>query len=417
MDRARSISSVLNGRLQRLELPDLGYNVTWAQRTPADAPAVAHELAAGLDQQARALGDQLAASPEPWLARQLGVLAPHASPLLRQDYARRAAAAAAYREAAGITEPGQAIAPEPHRGNPDLDHLRRTAIRALEIRDETEITRRMTHGELEARILDADRAQASAPPDVARELRLTAQAEADAWQQSADAEIRHDSVASAGAKALARHLAARRDQLEAANACYEKWATGTSGRREAAGKARAELERRELAQQTAGHRQAEPQDELQTMAEWWCQLEANLAAVDRAIERERQAAIAAGQPWLPRRPAQAETTHAETAAVIARLQRDGYLSEPHPDPEAPTSEPATANTAALEPQHETGGRSARMDALQARADEAVHRIAVDNIAREARGQYTARREREARAQAQPAAERQAEASDGIEIEP
>ena len=125
MDGARSISSVLHGRLQQLQLPDLGHDVTWAQRTPKDAPAVAHELAAGLDDRARALGEQLAASPEPWLARQLGVLAPHASPLLREDYARRAAAAAAYREAAGITDPGQAIAPEPHRGNPELDHLRR----------------------------------------------------------------------------------------------------------------------------------------------------------------------------------------------------------------------------------------------------------------------------------------------------
>jgi hypothetical protein len=146
MDRARSISSVLHGRLQQLQLPDLGHGVTWAQRTPTNAPAVAHELAAGLDERARALGEQLAASPEPWLAKQLGVLAPHASPLLRVDYARRAAAAAAYREAAGITDPGQAIALGSHRGNPGLDHLRQAAIRALEIRDDAEIIRGMTHG-------------------------------------------------------------------------------------------------------------------------------------------------------------------------------------------------------------------------------------------------------------------------------
>ena len=119
MDRARSISSVLHGRLQQLHLPDPGHEVTWGQRTPKDAPAVAHEIAGGLDHRARALGEQLAASPEPWLASQLGVLAPHASPLLREDYARRAGAAAAYREAAGITDPGQAIAPGPHRGNPN----------------------------------------------------------------------------------------------------------------------------------------------------------------------------------------------------------------------------------------------------------------------------------------------------------
>ncbi len=71
----------------------------------------------------------------------------------------------------------------------------------------------MTHGELEARILDGDRAQASAPPDVSRDLRLTAQAETDAWQQSAAAKIRHDPAGSAEAKALARHMAAQREQL------------------------------------------------------------------------------------------------------------------------------------------------------------------------------------------------------------
>jgi hypothetical protein len=415
MDRARSISGVLHGRLQQLELPVLGHDVTWAQRTPKDAPAVAHELATGLDQRARALGEQLAASPEPWLASQLGILAPHASPLLRADYARRAAAAAAYREAAGITDPGQAIAPEPHRGNPELDHLRRAAIRALEIRDETGILRGMTRGELEARILDRDRVLASAPPDVSRELRLTAQAEADAWQQSADAEIKHDPAGSASATALARHMAAWREQLEAANARYEAWAADTSSRRDAAGKAGAELERRRLAQQPAGQRQAEPEDEPQTRVEWWRQLD--LAVVDRSIEREHQATIAAGQPWPRQRTAQAETTQPEAAAVIARPQRDGYPPEPNPDSEASTSEPAAANTGALAPQHEPGGLPARLDALQARADQAVHRIAAGNAAREARTQYTARLEREAHAQAEPAAQRQAEAPDEIEIEP
>jgi|HubBroStandDraft_1064217.scaffolds.fasta_scaffold22459_2 hypothetical protein len=59
---------------------------------------------------------------------------------------------------------------------------------------------------------------------------------------------------------------------------------------------------------------------------------------------------------------------------------------------------------------------ARLDALQARADEGVYRIAAGNAAREAHAQYAARLEREAHAQAEPPAECQAEASDGIEIE-
>ena len=390
VDGARSISSVLHGRLQRLELPDLGYNVTWTQRTPAGAPAVAHELAAGLDQRARALGDQLAASPEPWLARQLGVLAPHASPLLRQDYARRAAAAAAYREAAGITDPGQAIAPEPHRGNPELDHLRRIAIRALEIRDETEITRRMTHGELEARILDADRAQASAPPDVARELRLTAQAEADAWQQAADAQIRHDPAGSADAKALARHLATQREQLEAANDLYQTWDAGTSSTREAAGKARAELERRKLAQRTAEQRQPEARREPQTTVQWWRQLESDLAGVNRAIEREHQAAVAAGKPWPPERRPQPQSEPVREPE-----------NSPGPDPEAYR-------------QSGPDDQIARLDELLAQATEAAGRFTQEKADREGRAQYATRLERQAHAEPERALP--AEASYEAELE-
>ena len=391
MDRARSISSVLHGRLQQLHLPDPGHEVTWGQRTPKDAPAVAHEIAGGLDHRARALGEQLAASPEPWLASQLGVLAPHASPLLREDYARRAGAAAAYREAAGITDPGQAIAPGPHRGNPELDHLRQAAIRALELRDDTEIIRRMTHGELEARILDGDRALASAPPDVSRELRLTAQAEADAWQQSADAQIKHDQAGSADATALARHMAARREQLQAANARYQTWATDTSSRREAAGKASAELQRRGLAQQTAGQQQAEPEREPQTMVEWWRQLEADLAAMDRAIEHEHQAAIAAGKAWPPGRHPQ---------------------PEPEPMPE-PDSTPGAGQ--------EAGGRSgpddqaARLDRLLGQTTEAAQRLTAENAARQARAEYSARLEREAHAESEHIVHAQASYEAEIEL--
>ncbi len=386
MDGARSISSVLHGRLQQLKLPDLGHDVTWGQRTPADAPAVAHELAAGLDHRARVLGEQLAASPEPWLARQLGVLAPHASPLLRKDYARRAAAAAAYREAAGITDPGQAISLGPHRGNPELDAMRRTALRALEIRHETETVRGMTQGELEARVIDGDRALASATPDVSGELRLTAQAEADAWQQSADAQISHDQAGSAGATALARHMAAQRKQLEAANARYEKWATDTSARREAAAKATAELERRGLAEQTAEQRQPETEGEPPTMVQWWRQLEADVAPVDRAIEREQQAAIAAGKPWPPQHEYQPV---------------GGPESSPGSDSEA-------------DGQPGSDDQTAKLDKLRAKTVEAAKRFTAEKADREAKAQYAARLERQAHAE--PERDLQTEASYEAEIE-
>ena len=115
MDGTRSVASVLHGRLQRLQLPAQGHSVTWAQRTPENAPALAHELAAGLDDRRRELGERALANPEPWLTRHLGPLpGPNASPVLREDYARRAGTAAAYREARGITDPDRAVSFGPH---------------------------------------------------------------------------------------------------------------------------------------------------------------------------------------------------------------------------------------------------------------------------------------------------------------
>ena len=285
MDQARSISSVLHGRLQRLALPDLRHDATWAQRTPANAPAVAHELAAALDDRARALGEHLAASPEPWLARQLGILAPGASPALRAEYTRRAGIAAAYREAVGITNPGQAVSLEPHRGSPELEVMRKTVLAALEIRDEADIIRGLDRSELEARALQGERARAAAPPDVSSQLRLTAQAEADALRQSADAEAWHDHSSAASATALA----AERQRLEAVNARYEQWSADTHATRDTAGKAAAELQRRGHAQ-PGSEPHPQPEDEAQLTAGWWQQLAADAEAMNCADTSEHQAA-------------------------------------------------------------------------------------------------------------------------------
>ena len=248
MDRARSIASILHHHLQRLTLPDLRYDATWAQRTPATAPPLAHELAAALDDRARALGERLSASPEPWLAYHLGVLVPSASPALRAEYIRRAGLAAAYREAAGITNPGQAVFLEPHRGNPELEAMRRAVFAALELRDEADIIRGLDRGQLEAQVLQGQRACAAAPPEVSSQLRLTAEAEGDALQQSAEAHALHDDVGAASATALAAQLAAERLHLEASNARYEQWSADTHAIRDAAAKAEAELLRRGRAQ-------------------------------------------------------------------------------------------------------------------------------------------------------------------------
>jgi hypothetical protein len=384
MDRARSISSVLHGRLQRLALPDLRHDITWAQRTPVGAPVAARELAVALDDRARALGERMAASPEPWLARQLGVLAPDASPALRAEYTRRAGTAAAYREAAGITNFEQAMSPEPHRGNPELEAMRKAVFTALEIRDEADIIRGLDRGELEARALQGERARAAARPDVSRQLRLTAQAEADALQQSADARAQHDHTGAASATALAAQLAAERHRLEADNARYEQWSADTRAARDAAGKAAAELQRR-------GHIQpddepdAQPEDEPQLTAGWWQQLEADAEAVNCADASEHQATSDAAP-----RPSQ-------------RIPDMNPPSAPKPEPRtSPENEP------------EQDDRAARLDELLARADQAAQRIAAQQAERRAGSEYAARMELEAQAQAE--AGQQAEARDEVELE-
>jgi hypothetical protein len=359
MDRARSISSVLHGRLQRLALPDLRHDVTWAQRTPANAPAVARELAAALDDRARAFGERLAASPEPWLARHLGVLAPGASPALREEYTRRAGTAAAYREAAGITHPGQAVTPMPHRGNPELEAMRKAVLVALEIRDEADILRGLDRGELEARALQGQRARAAAPPDVSTRLRLAAQAEADAWQQAADAQTRHDHTAAANATALAAHLAAQRQRLEADHARYEQWSASTRVIRDTAGKATAELQRRGQAQPDAG-------------------------AVDCAGAGEPRAASNIAAPRSPQR-----------------------VPDMHPPS---TPKPELRTTPENEPAQQN--QSARLAELLARADQAAQRIAVQKAERQADSQYAARMELEAQA----GAGQEPEAREELELE-
>jgi hypothetical protein len=384
MDRARSISSVLHGRLQRLGLPDLRRDVTWAQRTPADAPAAAHELAAALDERARALGERLADSPEPWLAQQLGVLAPGASPALREEYTRRAGTAAAYREAAGITDPDQAVSLEPHRGNRELEAMRTAVFAALEIRDEAEILRRLDRGELEARALQGRRARAVAPPDVSRQLRLTAQAEADALQQSADAHTQHDHVGAASSTALAAQLAAERQRLEAASARYEQWSAGTHATRDTAGKATAELQRRGHAQ-PEGESQPQP-DEPQQMAGWWQQLEADAEAVNCADANEYQ-----------------DANNTRENRPLQHVPDRNSPSAPKPEPRtSPENEP------------EQDDQAARLDELLARADQAAQRIAAERAERQASSDYAARMELQAQTQAE--AHSQAEAQDEVELE-
>ena len=410
MDGARSIASVLHGRLQRLQLPAQRYSATWAQRTPDNAPALAHELAAGLDARRRELGERALENPEPWLTRHLGPPpGPDASSVLREDYAWRAGAAAAYREARGITYPAQAVSFDPHPG-PELEALRKDTFRALEIADEQAEIRAMSRGDLEAQVLEGDRIQATAPPDMSSQLRVTAQAEADAWQESADAEAEHNQLRRENARSLAAVLAAQTSRLEAANARFEEWSARTASTREMAGKAKAELQRR--GQQPPARRTPGPQ----RMAAWWQEFQTDADAVDRAIEREHQAAVYDSQPWPPEPKPEAVHEEPDAAAPWRGPQleqsRPGITrAQTEPDPEV--SQPGTPQSEAAEPAPAEDGRAVRLNQLQVRVDEAARRVDAQRAELKSSGQHTARIEREA--QAEPEVHLQAETSYEMEL--
>ena len=229
LDGARSVSAVLHGRLAgvpRFHRPD-----TWADRTPESAPVFAREAAEVMDARTRELGERLVETPEPWLVSYLGMPpSPQESPVLRAEYAARAGKAAAYREAAGIDRQDQAVSLEAHRDRPELEAMRREVIMALEIRDEAEIMRGMTRGDLEARVLEGERAMANAPRDVSAKLRNAAQAQQDYWQQSVEAEIAGNEAEAEGARVLAGLLGREQAGLEKAREAYEDWEGRTARR-------------------------------------------------------------------------------------------------------------------------------------------------------------------------------------------
>ena len=302
---ARSISAVLHGRLARIE-KSAGTPSTWAQRTPENAPQLAHEAAKAIDDRITALGMRCAEKPEPWLTSKLGAFPVHGSALEQQDYLHRAGSAAAYREAAGIDNPHQAVSLTPHKGDPVRERMRKDTITQLEIRDEEQLYRAMSRGELEAKEQHARRAYAAAPKDVSAELKDTALAEADQRQAAVEAEAQGDEATARALHSLADLLGTQKAALEADHARHENWSAQTAGLREEGGKARAELARRGQASE------ARPDE---TTLEWWqrferdCQaFEQHLVNLEAQAETEGSAVASAADRRTPG-PSEAEQSN------------------------------------------------------------------------------------------------------------
>ena len=153
------------------------------------------------------------------------------------------------------------------------------------------------------------------------------------------------------------------------------------------------------------------------MAAWRREFQAGADAIDRAIEREHQAAVNDGQSWPPQR--KPEAGHEEPDAVAPGREPQlahslPGIPEAQTDPEPETSELETSGTEAVGPGLVDDGRAARLDELQARADEAARRFDAQRAELNASSEHTARIEREA--QAEPEADRQAETPYEMEME-
>lgn len=327
---ARSISAVLHGRLARVEKPE-GILTTWARRTPQSAPQLAYEAAKAIDDRIAALGMQCAEKPEPWLTRRLGAFPVHGSAMEQHDYLHRAGSAAAYREAAGIDDPHQAVSLTPHKGDPVRERMRKDAITHLEIRDEEQLYRAMSRGELEAKERQAQRAYAAGPKDVSAELKDTALAEADQRQAVVEAQAQGDEATATVLHSLADLLGTRKESLEADHARHENWSAQTAGTREEGAKARAELARRgQASEPTPG----------ETTLEWWQRFERDCQAFEQHLANLQAQAETDSRPWPPQPTAEHEVSAELKPSDEADLQATWSAeileeSSYEPEPEMP----------------------------------------------------------------------------------
>ena len=147
---------------------------------------------------------------------------------LRDDWERRAGRVASYREAAGITDPEQAIGPVP-TGQAQLQEAFHSAVTVLELPDDQALLRAMGRGELEAKVAAHDRAAALAPPDVQAEIGVREQDLEDAQDRSQTARYEMDAEAAAEADIRAEDAAQDLARLAVADAARREWAEAHAG--------------------------------------------------------------------------------------------------------------------------------------------------------------------------------------------
>ncbi|HEV3291226.1 MAG TPA: AAA family ATPase, partial [Streptosporangiaceae bacterium] len=255
MDRARSIASVLHGRLQDLRLPERQQPAALAERLPeARTEGPAREAVLMMDARTQAIGEQLAARPEPWLVDRLG-MPPQQPGALRDDWISRAGRAGFYRQAHGITDPNVTIGEKP-ANNPELVMLWEQAADVLEIRGQDYDVRRAPRAELEGTVRAYTRAAGTAPPDIGRRLDYHRQLAAELERQAEEAEANRDPRLASDSRAAAAEEVRQAAELNAAQDSRDAWDRDHEAQRLAARTARQELDRRGI---TAEPEQQQPE--------------------------------------------------------------------------------------------------------------------------------------------------------------
>jgi conjugative relaxase-like TrwC/TraI family protein len=366
---ARSIAAVLHGRVNKLDLPR-GRTTSWEERAPKavreyrareaeasrDDPEgprppseaqirAADQATADLSLRRLELGTAAADKPPAWAVRYLG-MPPREPGRLRDEWINRVGLAASYREAAGHTDPEQAVGPLP-AGAPVLREAYMASVAALEMREE-ERARDLPQRDLEARIREYGRAVAWAPQQVNADLEATEQAEQEAIRQEAEAWRRDMAEIARGAVELAAQLAERRAALAEIAAARDEWEAHHTGPQERAREAVAELDRRGIqhedpeapgvpvAETEPAHEPEQPQPDPRG------------AEIDRHIAQAREAAARIAAEREQARQAEAERTDLEHSTSRAQ-----------PEAEAPQAQPWQAGQATAQPEPERAVQASR----------------------------------------------------------
>jgi AAA domain/TrwC relaxase len=271
---SRNVAAVLDARIRSHIDPLVPQPCgPWTRRVP-DLPDPSRrtyltQIAAMMDDRTRRLGQHTVETAPAWAVQALGPVP--ASPAARQDWERKAAPIAAYREMYGYAHPGDPIGPEPSRQAPDQRAAWHQAFAAFSPASQPDI-RAMPDGRLWL-LRDSYAVQTAwAPRHVGKELRLSrlgafdaalgvvrADADADAARKTGDHDraARHEHLA-ASYRALRDHYQQRQQSFARDMTDRQEWEQATAGSRRLAIAADTELRRRHPHHKIKPLRSAEP---------------------------------------------------------------------------------------------------------------------------------------------------------------